>query len=110
MEIFYLFLESLSRIEELLNCMVGLATEEKVVAYKKNRASVFREKWLDKMEVLLLLKIGERTLFNLRKSGKLPSKLVGGKMYFNIDDVEKLMAGKEAITTDSKEHTIRKSR
>ena len=95
MEIYYLFLESLSRIEELLNCIVGLATEEKVTAYKKNRATVFREKWLDKVDVLALLKITERTLFNLRKSGKLPSKLVGGKMYFNIADVEALMSHKK---------------
>jgi len=90
-KIFYLFLDSLSRIEELLNTLLCMQAEARGELAKKSRLLDFKEKWLDKQEVLQLLKISGRTLYNLRKSNKLPAKMVGGKMYFNMLDVEKLM-------------------
>ncbi len=90
-KLFYLFLNSLSRIEELLNTMLCIMVKDDDDLEHKSRLLHFKEKWLDKQEVLQLLKISERTLYNLRKSNQLPEKIVGGKMYFNMLDVEKLM-------------------
>ncbi len=90
-KLFYLFLNSLSRIEELLNTMLCLMVKDDNDLEHKSRLLDFKEKWLDKQEVLQLLKISERTLYNLRNSNQLPYKIVGGKMYFNMLDIEKLM-------------------
>ena len=90
-KIYYLFLASLSRIEDLLNTLLCVQVEARDDLPRKNRVLDFKEEWLDKQDVLQLLKISERTLYNLRKSNKLPEKMIGGKMYFNMLDVEKLM-------------------
>lgn len=87
-----LVLDSLSRIEELITCLVGLAAEGNTTRLRKNRIKDFSEQWLDKQEVMQMLKIGERTLFSLRKNKNLPVKMIGGKIYFHIKDVEKLMS------------------
>ena|SRR5690606_1449837 len=90
-KIFYLFLDSLGRIEELLNTLLCLQIEVGGEVAKKSRLQDFKEKWLDKQEVLQLLKISGRTLYNLRKDNKLSEKMIGGKMYFSLADIEKLM-------------------
>lgn len=68
-----------------------MLVETKENLNQKTRLQDFKEKCLDKQEVLQLLKISGRTLYNLRKSNKLSEKVIGGKMYFNLSDVEKLM-------------------
>ena len=86
----YQLLESLLRVEELLrHILIQMNCTEP--AKKKNPVELFKEKWLDKQDVLLMLNISERNLYNIRKLGLLPSKMINGKMYFHISDIEKLM-------------------
>ena len=42
-------------------------------------------------EVIPLLRISIRTLFNYRKTGKLTSSFIGGKHLYRKEDVEKLI-------------------
>lgn len=76
-------------LEVLLQILVHL--QQKKAVPKPSMGKEFQERWLDKQEVMQLLKIGDRTLFSLRKNKQLPYKTIGGKMYFNIKDLEVLM-------------------
>lgn len=51
--------------------------------------------WLKSSEVKELLKISNGTLQNLRISGALTYNKVGGTLYYNYKDIEKLMNGKK---------------
>ena len=61
----------------------------------KKKMDEFRENWLDKQEVIRLMPVSERSLYALRKEGKLPSYSFKGKIYFKLQDVENLMRSKE---------------
>ncbi len=50
-----------------------------------------RDKWIDGAETLRRLRISKRTLQNYRDDGTLPYSKVGGKIYYNTDDLEILM-------------------
>ena len=62
----------------------------------KKKMDEFRENWLDKQEVIRLMPVSERSLYALRKEGKLPSYSFKGKIYFKLQDVENLMRSKES--------------
>lgn len=49
------------------------------------------KKWLRSGEVRKLLKISSSTLQNLRVTGKLHPSKIGGIMYYNYDEIEKLL-------------------
>lgn len=49
--------------------------------------------WLRSIEVRKILSISPGTLQNLRVSGTLPFKKIGGSMYYNKQDIEKMMKG-----------------
>jgi hypothetical protein len=61
----------------------------------KKKMDEFRENWLDKQEVIRLMPVSERSLYTLRKEGKLPSYTFKGKIFFKLQDVESLMRSKE---------------
>lgn len=50
--------------------------------------------WLRSSEVKELLKISTGTLQNLRVSGNLSYTRVGGTIYYNYKDIEKMLNGK----------------
>jgi predicted site-specific integrase-resolvase len=50
-----------------------------------------RQKWLKSNEVRELLQISNGTLQTLRINGKLTFSKVGGTIYYDNDDIEKLM-------------------
>ncbi len=50
-----------------------------------------QKKWLKSWEVREMLGISRGTLQNLHTSGQLPGNLVGGLLFFDIDDIMKLM-------------------
>lgn len=62
----------------------------------KKKMDEFRENWLDKQEVIRLMPVSERSLYTLRKEGLLPSYTFKGKIFFKLQDVEKLMLSKES--------------
>ena len=49
------------------------------------------KKWLKSYEVRQLLKISPSTLQNLRLNGTLPYTKIGGMMYYDSDDIHKLL-------------------
>lgn len=59
-------------------------------------SSKVNEKWLDNQDVCQLLQISKRTLQYYRDYGKLPFSMIGGKCYYKISDIEKLIS--ESIT------------
>lgn len=59
------------------------------------------ESWVDSHEICDFLKISERTLQRLRTSGKISYTNLGGKYYYQISQVKKLL--KEKVIKSSEE-------
>lgn len=68
-------LELLDEIKELLN----------------EQSSFTPKKWLKSPEVRELLSISPGTLQNLRINGTLPYTKVGGVIYYDYDEIQKIM-------------------
>ena len=73
-------IELLEGIEILLK---GKTTEQKL--------------WLRSSEVKKLLNISSGTLQNLRINGTLSYSKIGGSLYYNYKDIQKLLADKKTI-------------
>jgi len=54
------------------------------------------EKWLDSQDVCLMLRISLRTLQTLRSNGRLSYSQIGGKIYYDKDEVIKLTGDRQA--------------
>ncbi len=50
-----------------------------------------KEKWLDNVEVMAILKISKRTAQNYRDSGLISFSQVGNKIYYRLSDIETLL-------------------
>ena len=57
----------------------------------KRSAEGSMKKYVKSSEVIELLKISSGTLQNLRVNGTLPYSKVGGIIYYNYEDIQKLM-------------------
>ena len=68
----------LKRIHFLLETYV----EEQRAARLQMYEAANKEKWLDSQTVKLMLRKGDRTLFNYVQSGKLTSKKIGGANFY----------------------------
>ena len=64
-------------LESIENLLQGKTTEEKL--------------WLRTSEVRKLLNISSGTLQNLRINGTLPYSKIGGSLFYNKKDIEKLL-------------------
>ena len=53
------------------------------------------EKWLDSQDVCSMLSISPRTLQTLRTNGRLSYSQIGSKMYYNKDEVIKLIGDRQ---------------
>ncbi|EHB91351.1 hypothetical protein HMPREF9450_01400 [Alistipes indistinctus YIT 12060] len=60
------------------------------------------ESWVDSHDICDFLKISERTLQRLRTNGKISYTNLGGKYYYRISQVKKLL--KENIIKSTEEH------
>ncbi|MFQ8807055.1 MAG: helix-turn-helix domain-containing protein [Alistipes indistinctus] len=58
------------------------------------------EKWVDSGEVCHFLKVSERTLQRLRTNGKITYSCVGGKYYYQISQIKKLLTDHLIKSTD----------
>ncbi len=90
MRFFTQLFEILLRIEELVACLVSLENKGQRNDKKMQRMENYQHNYLDKQEVMQLLKISDRQLYNLRKKHQLPCRLISGKLYFKLSDIEKL--------------------
>jgi hypothetical protein len=51
------------------------------------------KKWLKSYQVKNLLKISDNTLQTLRENGTIPFTKVGGILYYNMEDINKVLSG-----------------
>lgn len=80
---------------------VSIITKEDLQEFKKELLEEIKDLfqfrtteqklWLKSSEVKALLKISSGTLQNLRINGTLTSSKVGGTLYYNYKDIEKLL-------------------
>lgn len=60
-------------------------------SFMKKQSGTPNKRWLKSYEVRELLGISPGTLQNLRVNGTLPFTKVGGLMFYDIEDVRRLM-------------------
>jgi len=86
--------------------LLDILTKEDLSQFKKDLLEEIRQiltkektdedrEWLRSREVRKKLKISQGTLQNLRITGTLPFKKIGGSMYYRTSDVDKMMEGGE---------------
>ncbi|HEY0669620.1 MAG TPA: helix-turn-helix domain-containing protein [Sphingobacteriaceae bacterium] len=84
-------IEALHRMEKSLSDirdMLTMRTEEELQLAEGDT-------WLDKQQVMQMLHISDRTLFTMRKEGKLTAYTIRGKIYFRMEDIENALKGRD---------------
>jgi len=69
--------------KDLLNQIRGLL----------GQSSTEPKKWLKSYQVKNLLKISDNTLQTLRDNGTIPFTKIGGILYYNNEDIDKMLRG-----------------
>lgn len=64
---------------------------EEIRTLMKQQTAAQPKEWLKSREVRSLLGISHGTLQNLRVSGALPYRKIGGIIYYRFDDIERLL-------------------
>lgn len=57
----------------------------------KTHAQLLTEEWITRDQAMETLKISNRTLDNLKRSGELPYSKIKGLIYFKASDIENLL-------------------
>jgi hypothetical protein len=68
-----------------------LAKIDNINAQLNSKADAKKETFLDNQEFLQLMKISKRTAQTWRDEGKISFSQVGSKIYYKLNDVEKLL-------------------
>lgn len=84
--------------EDLQKFKTELFTELK--AFFTQLSPSIQKKWLKSYEVREMLGISRGTLQNLYNTGALPGNRVGGLIFYDYDDVKKLMQGNNGQQKD----------
>jgi len=71
---------------------------EELIAVLEQRQTTPARKWLKSHEVRRLLTISPNTLQNLRERGDLPYTKIGGVIYYDYDDIKKMLDHHKTIT------------
>ncbi len=79
--------------EDLQQFKKELLEEIRQVLKRENSGNSGDKEWLRSREVRKKLDISPGTLQNLRITGILPFKKIGGSMYYRSSDVDKMMEG-----------------
>jgi hypothetical protein len=61
----------------------------------ENKVPVIAKQWLKSYQVKKLLNISTGTLQNLRSNGTLPFTRIGGLIYYDADEINKMLEGKK---------------
>jgi len=77
--------------EDLQNFKQELLTEIQQLLSQKQAAPT--RKWLKSNEVRRLLLVSPGTLQNLRVNGTLPFTKIGGVIFYDYDDIQKMIEG-----------------
>lgn len=78
-------------MEDLQQFKTDFLQEMKGIISQNNESQ--HKEWLRSSEVRKMLKISAGTLQNLRISGTLPFRKIGGSMYYDKSVIEKIMEG-----------------
>ena len=83
-------------MQEFLNIASSIkhdieALSKLVAEMKKTHAQVLTEEWIEKEQVMSILKIKSRKLQSLRDNGTLPFSQIDGKIYYKTSDIESLL-------------------
>lgn len=85
--------------EDLLEFKIDLLQEIKKMIQSSELSSI--KKWLKSKEVTKLLNISPGTLQNLRINGTLTYTKIGGTIYYDNTDIEKLLNTNKVSATPS---------
>ena len=72
---------------------------EDIAQLLKSSPTAGSTKWLKSDEVKKLLHVSAGTLQAMRRSGTLPYTKVGGLIYYNMDDIHKMLDGPKRINS-----------
>src|SRR5580658_71186 len=61
------------------------------------------QKWLKSDEVKKLLNVSSGTLQAMRRSGTLPYTKIGGLIYYNMDDIHRMLDGTKRLVSPKEE-------
>ncbi len=83
-------------MKEVLNLLLSLSQELKSVkaymeVFHKSRFQKLEETWIDSNQAKALLRISSQTLRNLRKNGVIAHSSINSKIYYKMDDIERLL-------------------
>lgn len=78
---------------EILQALSGIVKDLNAFAMYEDRkkSEKFKEEWIDSKRVMDILGIKRRALQNLRDNGIMPFSQVGGKFYYKVPDIIKLL-------------------
>ena len=77
---------------EVLGALHGAIAAVQGVSYiPPTEAESIQKDLLNTEEAMKLLRCSKRTMHNWRKSGKLPFKTIGSKIYYRITDLKKMI-------------------
>jgi len=85
----FVTLDQLVTVSDLQAFKTELLLSIKSILSNTNKHPV--KKWLKSYEVKKMMNISTGTLQNLRTNGTLPFTKVGGIIYYNLEDIEKVM-------------------
>ena len=78
-------------LEDLQNFKKELIEEIKILLSQRPATPI--RKWLKSHEVRRLLTVSPGTLQNLRVNGTLPFTKIGGVIYYDYEDIQKMLEG-----------------
>jgi hypothetical protein len=93
--------------EDLRNFKLELLEEIQKLLTQRHPAPV--RKWLKSHEVRKLLTISPGTLQNLRVNGSLPFTKIGAVMYYEYDDIEKMLEQHKQTTYSSSQNNPKRN-
>lgn len=80
---------SIVTTEDLIEFKVELLKEIRKMLNENSASST--KKWMKSIEVMKLLKISPGTLQNFRINGTIPFTKIGGILYYDADEINKIL-------------------
>ncbi len=77
--------------EDLMEFKIELLEEIKKLLNSQSGSGSGSKKWLKSTEVMKLLQISPGTLQNFRINGNLPFTRIGGSIYYDADEINKIL-------------------
>jgi hypothetical protein len=77
--------------EDLMEFKLELLEEIKKLLNNQSESGSGSKKWLKSTEVMKLLQISPGTLQNFRINGNLPFTRIGGSIYYDADEINKIL-------------------